>query len=86
MSDEISSPSTTQPSPSSPLSSSQHWAVIAIGKLGAYAMAGPVAWQLPSLLREDFWTGVLAMTLVLAVAAPTTLKDAATMIQGRIGK
>lgn len=86
-SENTSSPPITHSSPSSPPSSgSQHWVLTAIGKIGAYAMVGPVAWQLPSLLREDVWTGVLALTLVLAVAAPTALKDAATVIQGRIGK
>lgn len=76
---------TSSSPPPPPSSGSSHWVVIAIGKIGAYGLVWPIARDLPLLIKEDGWTAFLSALLILAVAAPTVLKDAATLVQARMG-
>lgn len=74
-------PSVTASSPPSaqPSSSAGHWLPLSIGKLGAYAIAFKVSWHLPVLYTDpsvSATTKAVATIFVLAVAAPTALRDA----------
>lgn len=87
-------PSATDSSqPSAPSSSSrEHWLPRSLAMLGAYSIAGRVAWSLPSLYQDPAvpWTTKgIATLFVVAVVAPRALKDAVSalgLIRGGSGK
>lgn len=85
-SNETGSPSGTGsvPSPGSLSSPLEHWALRFLNRLGAYALATPVAIKIPDWLSNESlsWTTKgLAIGYVLAVAFPSVLKDVAALVK-----
>jgi hypothetical protein len=73
-------PSDGGDSVSSPPLPGEHWLPRSLGKLGAYALAAPLAYRLPDLLLSGHtWPAVIAGTVILAVAAPRTIRDVAEL-------
>lgn len=57
-----------------------------IPRIGAYALATPLAFKLPGLLgmateTGNVWPAVIAGIIILAVGAPTALKDVSELVR-----
>jgi hypothetical protein len=76
-SDDTQLQPTTPSSPQAPCSCSSSALVT---RVGSYALVATVAWRLPELLLAEGNAGLWATLLILAVGAPTALKDVGAVV------